>query len=74
MSQRRVVLSSEWQQEDELWSKRRKYESLDEFANEEGVEAVLAFLATNPTIIGDTYRHSKMKVLPYTVKRFNMGK
>jgi len=55
----------------DLKNKRREYKSLDEFSREEGVEAVLIFLASNPTVIGDKYKGSKMNILPYTVERWN---
>lgn len=52
----------------ELKQKRRQYKSLEEFVAEEGVEAMLAFLAYNPTTIGDKYRHTQMKTVPYIVR------
>lgn len=43
--------------------KRSQYKSLDEFARKEGVEAVLSFLAYNPTQVGGFYRHTQMPVI-----------
>ena len=48
--------------------KRMKYNSLDDMAREEGVIAVLKFLAYNPTMVSGYYRHSNIKVVPFTVK------
>ena len=65
------TLSAEDEKATQLRNRRREYKSLDEFARQEGVEAVLAFLASNPTVVGDKYRHSQMKVLPYSVQGWN---
>ena len=53
--------------------KRSQYKSLEEFVAEEGVEAMLAFLAYGPTVAGDKYRHSQMKTVPYRVQKIDMG-
>lgn len=43
------------------------YYSLDDMAKAEGVDAVLRFLAHNPTVIGGIYRHTNIPVCPYQV-------
>lgn len=70
MSQVVYNMSEEDRKFEALKNKRRQYTSLDEYAREEGVEAVLAFLATQPTIVGNKYRHSQMAVLPYIVEKY----
>ena len=52
--------------------RRRNYSSLDDMAKEEGVVAVLKFLAYNPTIVDGYYRHTNMKVVPFTVKEHSL--
>lgn len=46
--------------EEERRKKRSTYKSLEEFANEEGIGAVLEFLSRNPTQISGVYRHTNM--------------
>lgn len=48
--------------------RRRDYQSLDDMAREEGVVSVLKFLSHNPTMIDGVYRHTNMKIVPFTVK------
>ena len=68
---------SGYEEENELYSVCRqahrglKYKSLDDMAREEGVAAVLSFLATQPTIVGGLYRHTNMPVLPFIVRRWD---
>lgn len=50
--------------------KRRNYASLDEFAKEEGIETVLEWLSRSPTEVDGVYRHTKMKTVNYTIKKF----
>jgi hypothetical protein len=50
--------------------KRRNYASLDEFVKEEGIETVLEWLSRSPTEVDGVYRHTKMKTVNYTVKKF----
>jgi hypothetical protein len=47
----------------------KKYKSLDDMVKEEGVEAVLEFLARSPTQIDGYYRHAEMKVVNFTVNK-----
>jgi len=49
--------------------KRSKYQSFDDMAREEGVIAVLEFLAYNPSIMGDTYRHTNIETVPFVVSK-----
>ena len=50
--------------------KRRNYTSLDEFVKEEGIETVLEWLSRSPTEVGGVYRHTKMKTVRFTVKKY----
>lgn len=52
-----------------MQDRRRDYKSLDEMAQAEGVERVLDFLSNSPTVIGDYYRHTDMKTVPYIVRK-----
>ena len=67
-------LEPELKKEMDKAEKRRNYTSLDEFVKEEGIETVLEWLSRSPTEIstetGRYYRHSKMKSVNYTVKKF----
>jgi len=37
----------------------------------EGVERVLEFLSRNPSVIGNVYRHTDMKTVPYIVTKLD---
>jgi hypothetical protein len=50
-------------------NKRRDYKSLDEMAQNEGVIAVLEFLAHHPTMISGIYRHTQIPIVPFEVKK-----
>ena len=53
-----------------LMDRRRQYKSAEEFVQQEGIEAFLDFLASNPSVRGDKYKNSQMKVLPYSVGKW----
>jgi hypothetical protein len=67
--------SDGWSNSSELRSdfaiKRTQYRSLDDFAKEEGLQAVLNFLAYQPTVVDGYYRHTQMPVLPYNVTKWH---
>jgi len=63
-------ISPELKEEMDKAEKRRNYTSLDKFVKEEGIETVLEWLSRSPTQMGEFYRHTKMKSIKYTVKKY----
>lgn len=57
---------AEWQRK---INKIANYESLDQFAREEGIEAVLDFLSRSPEQSKGFYLDTKMKVVKYSINK-----